>query len=221
MFVRYGSLGDLPERLAVFPLTGALLLPRGRLPLNIFEPRYLAMVDDAMRGTRLIGMIQPRTPEQLSQRPQLYDVGCAGRLTSYEEADDGRLLITLTGVCRFRVFEELSVTTPYRQVQPDFAGFARDLLAEEPDNLENERAPLLACLRPYLAAQQMRADWASVERAPIAQLIDTLSAICPFGPNEKQALLEAETVTTRAHTLTTLIAMANADPPAGHEGPVQ
>src|SRR5215471_9412292 len=90
----------LPSILPIFPLTGALLLPRGRLPLNIFEPRYLAMVDDAMRGTRLIGMIQPRTPEQLSQRPQLYDVGCAGRLTGYEESDDGRLLITLTGVCR-------------------------------------------------------------------------------------------------------------------------
>ncbi len=221
MVARYLTIRDLPETLAIFPLTGALLLPQGTLPLNVFEPRYLAMIDDTMRGTRMIGMIQTRVPENSTARPPLYDVGCAGRITSYNETGDGRLHITLTGICRFRVGTEIPVKTPYRQIHPDHSVFAHDLASEATEEIDVARAPLLKSLKPYLEAQQLRADWNSVERAPTAQLVNALATICPFGTTEKQALLEADTLLDRARTLTALLEMANADSPTGPEGAVQ
>ena len=147
----YQRVEDLPASLSIFPLTGALLLPRGHLPLNIFEPRYLAMVDAALSGDRLIGMIQPTEPEGEHDRPALSAVGCAGRITGYRETEDGRYLITLTGICRFRLDHELETTTPFRQIQPDFAPFRADLVpAEDEDGAEFPRERLLGALKAYL-----------------------------------------------------------------------
>src|SRR5689334_13642947 len=160
----YRTLDDLPKRVAVFPLTGALLLPRGALPLNVFEPRYLAMVDDALSGTRLIGMIQPTEPEDQTLKPTLSQVGCLGRITSFKESEDHRYQITLTGVCRFGVAEELAADTAYRQVVPDYSRFAGDLVIDEASELPRER--LMAALKNYLARRDLKADWHSVMNAP-------------------------------------------------------
>jgi Lon protease-like protein len=198
----------LPTAIPVFPLTGALLLPRGTLPLNIFEPRYLAMVRDAMAATgaahRMIGIIQPRAR---GEPPPLYDVGCVGRIGDYRETNDGRVLIALTGITRFRVAAELDRTTLYRQVMADYHDFADD--REEPDPLTaTARAGLEDVLRAYLDAQGLSADWEAVHGADDEALVTTLSGVCPFDPAEKQALLEAEDLPERAATLTALMAFA-------------
>lgn len=222
LFRRYVSPADLPDTIAIFPLAGALLLPRGQLPLNIFEPRYLAMVDDAMRGSRLIGMVQPRGAEASGQRVPIYDVGCVGRITSYSETDDARFLITLSGLCRYRIESELSTVTPYRQTRVHYEDFRDDLTASGPALPEGGREQLLSVLRDYLAAQEMRADWDSIERAPTEQLVNALATICPFEVSEKQALLEAPTLEARAETLIALFRMASPQAPAGPAGsPVQ
>jgi uncharacterized protein len=198
----------LPTAIPVFPLTGALLLPRGTLPLNIFEPRYLAMVRDAMAATgaanRMIGIIQPRSQ---GEPPPLFDVGCVGRIGDYRETDDGRILIALTGVTRFRVAAELDRTTLYRQVMADYHDFAED--RDDPEPLTaTARAGLEDVLRAYLDAQGLSADWEAVHAADDEALVTTLSGVCPFDPAEKQALLEAEDLPERAATLTALMAFA-------------
>ena len=222
----YNHVQDLPATIPVFPLPAALLLPGGRLPLNIFEPRYLQMIDDAMSGERIIGMIQPRIEGmQENNGKDLYDVGCAGRIKSYSETDDGRYLITLAGICRFRVREELSVTTLYRRVVPEFGDFERDLhlhqgiRMDEDSGVDRER--LLDAVRSFMEKNHLSFDWDAIEKAPTEPLVTSLCMIAPFGVQEKQALLEAESVQLRSEILTTLIEMAvreNTDP---SEGPMQ
>jgi uncharacterized protein len=212
---RYRSTRDLPAVIPVFPLTGALLLPRARLPLNIFEPRYLAMVDAAMSSYRLLGMIQPTiagAEENTARKPALSAVGCAGRIVEYSETDDGRYLITLLGVARFRVSGERDSETPYRQVAADYSEFARDLKLE-PEPLDEDAAhrdKLVKALKPYLADHAMQTDWKSIEDAPAETLVNALAMICPFDAGEKQALLEARTVKERADALIALLEMSNA-----------
>jgi uncharacterized protein len=207
----YHSLEDLPSTLDVLPLTGVVLLPRGQLPLNIFEPRYLALVDTALSGIRLIGMIQPTQHEDKVLKPALSAIGCAGRLTSYRESEDGRYLITLTGVCRFRVAEELPTSTPFRQVKADFAPFLADLIPADENEFPRDR--LLAALKDYLSRRDMKADWRSVLGAAPETLVNALAMLCPFEPAEKQALLEAPGWLERVDTLIALLEMANAGPP--------
>lgn len=206
----YFALEDLPPTLDIFPLTGLVLLPRGQLPLNVFEPRYLALVDSALSGTRLIGMIQPTQHEDKVLKPALSAIGCAGRLTSYRESDDGRYLITLTGVCRFRVAEELETDAPYRIVKPDFAPFVGDLAPVAEGDFPRDR--LLAALRDYLSRRDLKADWRSVMGAAPEALVNALAMLCPFEPAEKQALLEAPGWLERVDTLIALLEMANAGP---------
>lgn len=206
----YNKLEDLPQTLDVFPLSGVLLLPRGQLPLNVFEPRYLAMVDAALSGTRLIGMIQPTQNEETVLKPQLASIGCAGRITAYSESEDGRYLVTLTGVCRFRMSEELATETPYRRVKADFAPYVGDLVAADESNFPRER--LVAALKDYLARRDLKADWKSVLSAPPETLVNALAMLCPFEPPEKQALLEAPGWDERVDTLIALLEMANAGP---------
>jgi Lon protease-like protein len=209
----YHGLGDLPQTIGIFPLTGVLVLPRGELPLNVFEPRYLALVDAAMSGTRLIGMIQPVEHEERSLKPPLSAIGCAGRIVSYRETEDGRYLISLRGVCRFRVVEELTATTPYRQVRADFAPFLEDLMTADDAYFPRDR--LIAALKDYLARRDMKADWKSVMSAPAEILVNALAMLCPFEPAEKQALLEAPSWPERVSTLVALLEMAGAP-----QGPV-
>jgi Lon protease-like protein len=205
---RYHNIDDLPKTLAIFPLTGVLLLPRGQLPLNVFEPRYLALVEAALSGSRLIGMIQPTEHEEKALTPKLSAIGCAGRLTGYRETDDGRYLITLTGICRFRVAEEVRAETPYRQVIADYAPFAGDLAEGNDGEFPRER--LLAALNEYLARRDLKADWRSVMNAPAETLVNALAMLCPFEPAEKQALLEAPGWQERVSTLLALLEMASA-----------
>jgi Lon protease-like protein len=213
---------DLPRIIPIFPLSGALLLPRGRLPLNIFEPRYLAMVRAALAAERIIGMIQPTDPDSPSQAPEIYRTGCAGRITAFSETDDGRFLITLTGVARFRVEEELTCVTPYRQVAADYTPFSGDL--DAPDDAaaaKVDRERLLPALRAYLELNGMAADWQAIAQAPSETLINALAMICPFASSEKQALLEAPTLVDRAGVMTALIEMAVAQSTSGGDAPVQ
>jgi len=205
---RYHNIDDLPKTLAIFPLTGVLLLPRGQLPLNVFEPRYLALVEAALSGSRLIGMIQPTEHEEKALTPKLSAIGCAGRLTGYRETDDGRYLITLTGICRFRVTEEVRTDTPYRQVIADYAPFAGDLAEGNDGEFPRER--LLAALNEYLARRDLKADWRSVMNAPAETLVNALAMLCTFEPAEKQALLEAPGWQERVSTLLALLEMASA-----------
>ena len=206
----YHSFDDLPSTLDILPLTGMVLLPRGQLPLNVFEPRYLALVDTVLSGSRLIGMIQPTQHEDKVLKPALSAIGCAGRLTSYRESEDGRYLITLTGVCRFRVAEELPTDAPFRQVKADFAPFLADLIAADENDFQRDR--LLAALKDYLSRRDMKADWRSVLSAAPETLVNALAMLCPFEPSEKQALLEAPGWLERVDTLIALLEMANADP---------
>jgi Lon protease-like protein len=202
---------ELPQVIPVFPLPGSILLSRGQLPLNVFEPRYLNMVDDAMAGDRVIGLIQPIGG--LGVQPPLARVGCAGRITSFNETSDGRYLITLTGICRFNVAGELQVKTPYRQVRADFAPFEADLRAPDPA-AEFDRHGFLDALRPYLEHRGLNVDWDTAEAAPQEALINSLAMALPFEAPEKQALLEAETLDARAEALTALLrieAAANDD----------
>jgi Lon protease-like protein len=211
------SADTLPATIPVFPLAGALVLPRGELPLNIFEPRYLAMVRDAMNGDRLIGMVQPKhglgdaagaADADDTDRPELYAVGGLGRITQFSETGDGRFLITLVGLTRFRIAEELVVETPYRQVRADYAPFAADW-REAADALPPAvRADLEASLHAYLDTQGLSADWDAVATADDEALINTLTAVCPFDVAEKQALLEATTLRDRAGVLSALMTFA-------------
>jgi Lon protease-like protein len=204
----YRTLDDLPKQVPVFPLSGALLLPRGALPLNVFEPRYLAMVDTALAGNRIIGMIQPSEPEEHTLKPALSQVGCLGRLTGFRESEDHRYQITLTGVCRFRVAQELSADTSYRQVLCDYSTFAGDLVSSDESELPRER--LMAALKNYLTRRDLKADWQSVMNAPPEHLVNALAMLCPFEPAEKQALLEAPGWNERVATLVALLEMADA-----------
>ena len=210
----------LPESLPIFPLTGVLLLPRGRLPLNIFEPRYLAMIRDALGGERLIGMIQPSEPQQDnlgrgSPNPPVYPVGCAGRITQFSETDDGRNLITLTGVSRFRVVEELPLLSGYRRVIPDWQTYSPDRdVSDEP---QFDRARLIRGLKGYFTGRQISADWEAIEKAPGEHLVTSIAMACPFAPSEKQALLEAADLAERAELLTGLVEMAAIKPTTGED----
>jgi len=197
--------GDLPVTLPIFPLPGVLLLPRGKLPLNIFEPRYLSMTHDALHSDRLIGMVQPRDGDGLSEAPPVFPVGCAGRITSFSETDDGRYLITLTGLCRFRIDRELPLFSGYRRVVPDFAPYRADF---EAATAPIDRSRLIAALRGYLKQQSISADWESIDGAHDERLITSLAMICPFSASEKQALLEAPCLGERAKVLMTLLEMA-------------
>ncbi|MBL8577778.1 MAG: LON peptidase substrate-binding domain-containing protein [Mesorhizobium sp.] len=205
--VNYRRQADLPEAISVFPLSGALLLPGGRLPLNIFEPRYLQMIDEAMSGARLLGMIQPGFDGATREdgEPEIVNVGCLGRITSLTETGDGRYMIALQGVCRFRVVEELTVRTPFRQCR--IASLLADL-DEDPSGAQVNRPALLRTFRSYLEANDLDADWQSVSRADNGVLVNALSMMAPYGPAEKQALLEAPDLRTRAETLIALTEMA-------------
>ena len=216
-----GERRALPEVLPIFPLAGVLLLPHGRLPLNIFEPRYLAMTRDSLGGERLIGMIQPQDPmlggpNSDDINPPVYPVGCAGRITSFSETNDGRFLITLTGVSRFRVREELPLLSGYRRVVADWAPFAHD--RDRPGRSRFDRDRLQRGLRSFFAARQISADWEAIEKAPGDYLVTSLAMACPFAPSEKQALLEAAGPDARAELLTTLVEMAALKPTAEDTG---
>ncbi|MBV8566220.1 MAG: LON peptidase substrate-binding domain-containing protein [Methylobacteriaceae bacterium] len=204
--VPYQGPAQMPDALPLFPLAGALLLPRAELPLNIFEPRYLAMVDDALRTRRLIGMIQPDARSGEAPAPALYGIGCVGRITQFAETGDGRYLMTLSGVARFRNVEELTVLTPYRQCRADFREFVADFSAREGED-QVDRAGVLSALRDYASANELEVDWKSVEAAPNEALVNALSMMSPFGPQEKQALLEARTLKLRAETLIAITEM--------------
>jgi Lon protease-like protein len=202
MNVAYRRPDDLPDVIPVFPLAGALLLPRGQMPLNIFEPRYLAMVDDALSsGRRVIGMIQPDTAHRGSEeKPSLYRIGCVGRITQLGETGDGRYLMELTGIARFRIVEELSVATPYRQCRVAYAPYADDFIARKGEDAV-DRAALLAALAAFLKANDLKADWDGIENAPNEALVNALAMMSPYGAAEKQALLEAPDLKTRAEIL--------------------
>ena len=203
---RYLSEKDFPETIPVFPLSGALLLPGGQIPLNIFEPRYLQMIEDAICSDRLIGMVQPRFDlgEADCERPKLCGIGCVGRLTAFTETGDGRYLITLHGICRYRLLDEKPGNKPYRvfRVVP----FVSDLKQNEGAD-QVDRAALLETFRAYLEANDMEADWDSVRRADNDILVNALSMMSPYGPAEKQALLEAPDLKTRAETLVAITEM--------------
>jgi len=206
----YRKASDLPQVVPVFPLDGAVLLPGGHLPLNIFEPRYLNMLDDAMAGDRIIGMVQTR-PGGESVRPLLADVGCAGRITSFSETPDGRYMITLTGLCRFEVRDELPVRSPYRQVRADFSPFEEDLTIGEADLPDEVRQGFLDALRRYLRHRGMEIDWEAAESAPTVALVNSLAMALPFEPAEKQALLETRTILDRCAALIALLEIDAAD----------
>lgn len=199
---------DLPATLPVFPLTGVLLLPRGRLPLNVFEPRYLNMTRDALGAGRLIGMIQPRHATDQAAVPELYGIGCAGRITQFAETEDGRFLITLTGVCRFAIAEEVTSMRGYRRVVADWERFRGDLDPVGP--VELDRDQLLDRLRRYCEARGISADWNSIKTTPDERLITTLAMICPFKPSEKQAILETDTLAARGELVAALLDMGAA-----------
>ncbi|MEP6968423.1 MAG: LON peptidase substrate-binding domain-containing protein [Pseudomonadota bacterium] len=210
----YRKTTDLPQVIPVFPLDRAILLPGGALPLQIFEPRYLNMIDDAMAGNRFIGMVQTARGGDRAQ-PALARVGCAGRITAYAETGDGKYLITLTGVCRFRSGGELGALTPYRQVRADYAPFEADLEGADAV-LEFERAPFLALLRRYLDRRGLGIEWETVNAAPGAALVDSLCMALPFAPAEKQALLEARALEERRAVLDALLEIDAA--PGADEG---
>lgn len=202
---------DLPATIPVFPLAGALLFPRSTLPLNIFEPRYLNMIDDALGADRLIGMIQP-APDADVAHPMLADVGCVGRITAFSETDDGRYLITLTGVARFRVDRELEMQTPYRKVAPDWRTYGDDLSQREVGGAI-DRDALKQALRRYADSRGFQIDWEAASEAPGELLINAVCAACPFDLQEKQLLLEADTIADRCDTLVALLELGAATPP--------
>ncbi|WP_461471401.1 LON peptidase substrate-binding domain-containing protein [Pararhodobacter sp.] len=199
---------DLPDTIPIFPLPGALLLPRAKLPLHIFEPRYLAMIEACMATrTRLIGMIQPRVVPAGGQG-RLHSIGCAGRLTAFSETEDGRYMITLSGVSRFRLLGEFQPgQTPFRQAAVSWAGFQRDLGGAESDP-GLQREPFFDLLSRYFESASLSTEWSSLKDAEDELLINALSMLCPFQPEERQALLEAPSLTTRRETLVTLMEFA-------------
>jgi len=213
----------IPAVIPVFPLPGALLLPRGQMPLNIFEPRYLAMVDDALRsGDRLIGMIQPDPahPGADPDKPQLFHVGCVGRMTQFAESGDGRYLIQLTGVARFRVAQELSVTTPYRQCRVTYQPFVDDFTPRLGEDAVDRKA-LLRALTAFLKANNLKADWEGIENAPNEALVNALAMMSPYEAAEKQAMLEAPDLKTRAEILIAVTEIELAKSKTSGETPLQ
>lgn len=210
----YRTLAELPQLIPVFPLDGALLLPGGELPLQIFEPRYLNMVDDAMAGDRVIGMIQTRGGSRA--RPKLSGVGCLGRITSYAETSDGRYLITLTGLCRFETGEELDLRMPYRQVRAKYDRFGDDLDDEEAEVSDVARARFASALKRYLNRRELDIDWETANEAPLEALVTSLCMGLPFEPAEKQAFLEAPDLAGRFEVLTTLLEIDSSDPDDEH-----
>jgi Lon protease-like protein len=213
----YRSPGDLPETIPVFPLPGALLLPRSDMPLNIFEPRYIAMIDFALRHERIVGMIQPdESVAAGSLGPHLFAIGCAGRITSFAETGDDRYMITLTGISRFKIVEEMLGGTPFRRCRVTAIPFVGDFAARTADEAV-DRDAVLKTFRAYLDAHNLDADWESVGRASNETLINALAMMAPFGTAEKQALLEAPDLRSRAETLVAITEMSLArDPGSGH-----
>jgi Lon protease-like protein len=204
----YRGPADCPQTIPLFPLPGALLLPRGQMPLNIFEPRYVAMIDDALKSHRIIGMVQPDAdaPESARLIPPLYRTGCIGRITQLAETGDGRYLLTLTGVARFAILEELKVLTPYRQAHVAYEGFAHDFEARAGEDAV-DRAALLRALKDFAAANELKIDWKGVNEAPNEALVNALSMMAPFGVKEKQALLESPDLKARAEMLVAITEM--------------
>ena len=213
---------ELPEIIPVFPLAGALLLPRGQMPLNIFERRYLAMVDDALRdGHRLIGMIQPDVAHSRDEiKPELFRVGCVGRVTQLAETGDGRYILELTGITRFKVVEEMTVLTEYRQCKVDYFPYIDDFTARKGEETVDREA-LLEVLTDFLNANNLRVDWEGVESAPNEALVNALAMMSPFGPAEKQALLEAADLRTRAEILIAVTEMDLAKKRTSGDPPLQ
>lgn len=195
---------DLPRELPIFPLTGVLLLPQGKLPLNIFEPRYLNMTNGALAGTRMIGMIQP-TGANEGDQPDVYRTGCAGRLTSFSESEDGRYLITLSGLIRFDFEEELPLRDGYRVVVPDWSPYRADLAEETDAGIDRDR--MLRALKGYFTVNNVDANWDAITETPTDRLVNALAMMCPFQPSEKQALLEAKTLADRANVMVALLEM--------------
>jgi len=206
------TIDELPRTIPIFPLSGCILLPCARLPLNIFEPRYLDMCRDVMAGPRVIGMVQPIDPGDARPRPPVYGTGCAGRITAFKETEDGRFLITLTGLCRFRIAEELPQTKRYRTVAADYRGFAGDL--EGPRAGRLDRARLMPVLKSYLERQGLSADWRAIEQCAAPSLVNSLAMVCPFSSSEKQALLEADDHDRRAELFLSLLEISRHEPTA-------
>jgi len=202
-----GGPTELPTVFPIFPLAGVLLLPRGELPLNIFEQRYIAMVNDALRGERIIGMIQPDPEGRLeAAAPALFSTGCAGRITQFAETGDGRYLITLTGIARFKLAEEISAITPYRQCRADFGPFFLDFSPRAGED-QVDRAGVLRTLRDFAETNHLQIDWNSINSAPNEVLVNALSMMSPCSPKEKQALLEAQDLKGRADVLVAITEM--------------
>jgi Lon protease-like protein len=223
MNMTYRGPDAVPEVIPVFPLPGALLLPRGQMPLNIFEPRYLAMIDDALRsGHRLIGMIQPDPAHQGADetKPHLFQIGCVGRMTQFAESGDGRYLIQLTGVARFRIEQELDVITPYRQCRVTYRPFADDFTARKGED-EVDRKAVLGALTAFLKANNLKVDWEGIENAPNEALVNALAMMSPYEAAEKQALLEAPDLKTRAEILVAVTEIELAKSKTSGETPLQ
>jgi hypothetical protein len=222
MNAAYHGPSDLPDVIPVFPLPGALLLPRGQIPLNIFEPRYLAMIDDALRsGLRLVGMIQPDPAHEGSpDKPALFRIGCVGRITQFAETGDGRYHIQLTGIARFRIEDEIETTTPYRQCRVAYALFSHDFTARLGEDAVDRKA-VLEALAAFLKANNLKTDWDGIEHAPNEALVNALAMMSPYGPAEKQAMLEAPDLKTRAEILVAVTEIELAKKSAGGESPLQ
>jgi len=203
----------LPSTLAIFPLPGVLLLPDGKLPLNIFEPRYLAMVQDSLANGRMLGMIQPSEEPPPGMEPPVFDTGCMGRISSLDETEDGRLLITLTGVCRFRIAAELDLVSGYRRVRPDWGPYLADL--DEPPQIGIDRDRLITALKAFSRINNLEFNWKAIERIGDYDLSVALCMACPLEPAEKQALLECSSPDSRTATLIALMEMAVAGRQAG------
>jgi len=208
----YAKPADMPASIPIFPLEGALLLPRRPIQLTVFEPRYLAMLDDALSGERLIGVIQPASGEASDMAPELYPLGCAGRIVQYAEIGDGRCFVTLMGVARFRVASELDYATPYRVAEADYAPYAEDF-EEGAGEAEVDRDGLLSTLRQFAEANDVKIVWSDIKKASNEALVNGLSMMSPCGPREKQALLEAPDLKARAEMLVaiTTIELARGD----------
>jgi uncharacterized protein len=202
----YQDTSDLPDLIPVFPLAGALLLPRADLPLNVFEPRYLEMVNFALHSHRMLGIIQPVINDKKS-KPNLLPIGCVGRITAFQEALDGKLTIVLTGVCRFEVVKEVRVASPFRQLRVNYNNFAADLISDTGARSVNRDA-LIKAFRQYLDANNMGANWDEVEQVPTEALVNALSQMAPYPALEKQALLEAADLQSRAEMLIALTEVA-------------
>ena len=200
---KYKKIEEIPSKISIFPLNGALLLPRSQLPLNIFEPRYLEMIDNSISSDRLIGMIQT----QESNENQLYSIGCLGKITSFTELSDSRFIITLNGICRYKVTQELDTLTPYRQVKVSYEDFENDLTPGFNQD-KADRDKLLDVLKRYLEKNNLQIDWEAVKGSPTETLVNSLCSLSPYSAEEKQALLEAEDIQKRNELLIAMTEMA-------------